>query len=217
MHGGGFVGGDKKSDDAIFYENIGVWAARSGFVGINMTYRLAPADAWPAAKDDLVRVIDWIQARGAENGGDPNRIILMGHSAGATHVATYLADPACRSSHGARVKSAVLVSGSYDIGGPQISEGQAAYFGDRQELYETRSPLAGLSGVDIPLLIAAAELDPPAFHDHALRLAAARQVQKSQLTRVLYLKGHNHFSTMLHFNLKDQSELEEAIASLSGL
>jgi len=213
MHGGGFVAGDKKTDDAIFYENIGVWAARHGLVGVNMTYRLAPDHAWPSAKEDLARVVEWLQAHGAEHGGDPERIILMGHSAGATHVATYLADAACRPSNGAQIRAAVLVSGSYDIGGPQISEGQVAYFGDREELYPSRSPLEGLAKSPLPLLVGVAERDPPAFHDHALRLTAARQAQ-SQPTRLLYLRGHNHFSPMLHFNLRDEGELERMIPSL---
>ncbi len=39
VHGGGFVGGDKRRPGSPFYDNIAVWAARNGLVGINMTYR----------------------------------------------------------------------------------------------------------------------------------------------------------------------------------
>lgn len=80
VHGGGFTGGDKTSDDGLFYDNIGIWAARNGFVGVNITYRLAPECPWPAAKEDLAAAIGWVNANIAGRGGDPARIILMGHS-----------------------------------------------------------------------------------------------------------------------------------------
>ena len=50
VHGGGFVQGDKGAPDAPFYNNVGLWAARSGCIGVTMTYRLAPAAPWPAGR-----------------------------------------------------------------------------------------------------------------------------------------------------------------------
>ncbi len=212
VHGGGFTGGDKTSDDGIFYDNIGIWAARNGFVGVNITYRLAPEYPWPAAKEDLAAAVGWVSANIAGRGGDPARIVLMGHSAGATHVATYIADPDARGL--THIQCAVLVSGIYHLEGPQISKGQIAYFGDRSDRYAERSPLAGLARSPVPLLVGVAELDPPAFHEHALRLLSARQAQTAAGTRLLFLAGHNHFSPMLHFNLKDGDELEAALTAL---
>jgi triacylglycerol lipase len=63
---------------------------RNGMVGVNMTYRLAPQAKWPAAQEDIGSAIAWIKANAAAQGGDPNRIYLMGHSAGASHVANYM-------------------------------------------------------------------------------------------------------------------------------
>ena len=42
IHGGGFVAGNKRAPGSPFYDNIMLWAVKSGFVGVNATYRLAP-------------------------------------------------------------------------------------------------------------------------------------------------------------------------------
>jgi carboxylesterase type B len=69
------------------------WAAKSGYVGVNVTYRLAPANAWPAAQQDLGAALAWVRAHVATRGGDPARVFLVGHSAGGAHVAQYLGHP----------------------------------------------------------------------------------------------------------------------------
>ena len=48
VHGGAFVGGNKRLPNSPFYDNIMLWAVKNGFVGVNTTYRLAPASPWPA-------------------------------------------------------------------------------------------------------------------------------------------------------------------------
>jgi triacylglycerol lipase len=87
IHGGAFVGGNKRTPGSPFYDNIMLWAVRSGFVGVNATYRLAPQSPWPAAAEDLASVVQLVHDKIAEHGGDPARIYLMGQSAGAVHVA----------------------------------------------------------------------------------------------------------------------------------
>ena len=48
VHGGGFTGGNKSTPGSPFYDNVPLWAARNGLVGVNITYRLAPQHPWPA-------------------------------------------------------------------------------------------------------------------------------------------------------------------------
>jgi acetyl esterase/lipase len=64
-----------------------LFAARHGMVGVNVEYRLAPQFPWPAGNEDLAAAVQLVAAKASELGADPNRIYLMGHSAGATHVA----------------------------------------------------------------------------------------------------------------------------------
>jgi acetyl esterase/lipase len=109
--GGGFVAGDKDNAGLPFYRHIGRWAADRGLVAVTMNYRLAPQHQWPAGAEDIADAVAWVRANIAEHGGDPERIVLAGHSAGAAHVAGYLAG------HGGRrpeVAAAALLSGNYD-------------------------------------------------------------------------------------------------------
>ncbi|MFM7001966.1 MAG: alpha/beta hydrolase, partial [Limnohabitans sp.] len=91
VHGGAFMRGERRTGDSPFYDNIMLWAVRQGMVGVNMTYRLAPANPWPAAQQDIQSALKWVRENIAASGGNPQRIILMGHSAGAAHVAQYVA------------------------------------------------------------------------------------------------------------------------------
>src|SRR5215813_8565632 len=78
--GGGFVGGDKRSEDA-FYANIGAYFAERGFVVLIMNYRLAPDHPWPAGGEDVGHVVAWATEHASAHGGDPGRIALFGQSA----------------------------------------------------------------------------------------------------------------------------------------
>jgi acetyl esterase/lipase len=78
VHGGGFVRGDRRSDDHPFEAHIGHWAASHGFVGVVPSYRLAPDHRFPAGGEDVLGAFDWIRAHIADLGGDPDRVILAG-------------------------------------------------------------------------------------------------------------------------------------------
>ena len=86
VHGGGFVLGDKCTDG---WANaaVGRMAATQGWLGAVMNYRLAPDHGWPAGGEDVLAALDWLTAAALRFGGDPQRIVLMGTSAGAVHVA----------------------------------------------------------------------------------------------------------------------------------
>src|ERR1700712_5445778 len=82
FHGGGFVRGDKRQR-----ANIGAWGASQGFVTVLPNYRLAPECRWPSGAEDVVGVWAWLRAHAQNLGGDVERIVLAGESAGAAHVA----------------------------------------------------------------------------------------------------------------------------------
>ena len=87
VHGGGFVMGDKHTEGSPFYSNVGEFAARMGWLGVPMTYRLAPAHKFPSGPEDLAAAVGWLRDNVAQYGGDPDKIVLSGQSAGAAHVA----------------------------------------------------------------------------------------------------------------------------------
>jgi acetyl esterase/lipase len=79
IHGGNWNSGSK---DAILYKAIGRRLARQGFVGVVMSYRLAPQVQVPQQAEDCARALAWAVAHIGEYGGDPAHLVLMGHSAG---------------------------------------------------------------------------------------------------------------------------------------
>ena len=94
VHGGGFTGGNKATPGSPFYDNVPLWAARNGLVGVNMTYRLAPqASVAGRAGGCRRRAALGRPTIFRRYGGDPSKIVLFGHSAGATHAGTYAAMP----------------------------------------------------------------------------------------------------------------------------
>jgi acetyl esterase/lipase len=204
VHGGGFTRGNKRGPDGSpFYDNIMLWAVKNGFVGVNMTYRLAPQSPWPAAAEDLAAVVRWVSDNVVARGGDPARIYLMGHSAGAVHVASYVSHPEFHKVSGGGLAGAILVSGIYDLTGATAGEPEKAYFGTDPSLYAERSSLRGLQATKLPLMIASAELDPPPFHRQfdLLKEAACKAARGCPLA--VMLPQHSHMSEVYSINTAD--------------
>ena len=137
VHGGGFTTGNKLSPSSTaFYDNIMLWAAKNGFVGVNMTYRLAPASPWPAGAEDIGAAVQWVADNIAARGGDAARIFLIGHSAGASHVAGYVSHPQFYKVKNGGLAGAIMVSGIYDLATwPVGGAAETAYYGPDTSLY----------------------------------------------------------------------------------
>jgi hypothetical protein len=191
VHGGGFVGGDKHVPGTPMYDHIGAWAVRNGWVGVTITYRLAPQHTWPSGAQDVAAAAAWVRGNIAAYGGDPSRIVLAGHSAGAVHVASYLAGHGGGTLDG--VKGAGLLSGFYRIpDGDQRGELELIYFGDKPSAEV--SALPGLLAAEVPLIFAVAERDPQFIQAQAAGLVAAWFAKKGTVPQVIWSEGHNHIS-----------------------
>jgi acetyl esterase/lipase len=201
VHGGGFARGSKHTDGTPFYDNIGVWAAGYGLVGVTMNYRLAPDSTWPSGIEDVGAAVAWLRANIASYGGDPSKIFLWGHSAGAAHVADYVADAATKG-RDAAVAGAILTSGFYDLG-KEVSVWKV-YYGEDVSRYPERSSLPGLVKTTMPLLVTDAELDPDIFQEETEKLVAARAAAGKPVTRA-HLKAHSHISETYAIGTADRS------------
>lgn len=211
VHGGAFTGGNKRTPDSPFYDNIMLWAAKSGFVGVNMTYRLAPKWPWPAAAEDIASAVQWVAANAAPNGGDPARIFLMGHSAGAVHVASYVAHPELHKLKGGGLAGAILVSGIYDLTVSPLGDQEMAYFGTDPSRFAERSALAGLQASPLPLMIASAELDPPRFVEQFNLLKQAACKRSAGCAHAVMLAQHSHMSEVYAVNTEDDRLTREIL------
>jgi triacylglycerol lipase len=194
VHGGGFIMGDKRSEQGPFYRNVGDYAARQGWIGVVPTYPLAPDDPWPAGPEALKRVVEWIGANVAEYGGDPERIVLSGQSAGAVHVASYVAHPAYHAVPGGGVRGAVLMSGLYDTTVGEANDNHRAYYGTDAARYAEANCLPGLLSTQTPLCFTVSEFDPPMFQAEAARTVGAWGEAKGGFPEMHYLVGHNHLT-----------------------
>jgi triacylglycerol lipase len=194
VHGGGFIMGDKRSEQGPFYRNVGDYAARQGWIGVVPTYPLAPDHPWPAGPEALKRVVEWIGANVAEYGGDPERIVLSGQSAGAVHVASYVAHPAYHAVPGGGIRGAVLMSGLYDTTVGEPNDNHRAYYGTDAAQYAEANCLPGLLSTQTPLCFTVSEFDPPMFQAEAARTVGAWGEAKGGFPEMHYLVGHNHLT-----------------------
>ena len=214
IHGGGFVAGDKYTPGSPFYDNIGTWAVLHGMVGINITYRLAPKHKWPAGIEDLAAVTSWIQENAELNGIDVERIYFMGQSAGAAHVASYIAHPEFYQPAGHGLAGAILLSGLYDFALLAPDGYLGAYIGRDTSVYAERSSVKGLVQDNVPMMFSLAEHEPDFFEKQALVALTAIRDRDNKMPRFVHLKGHNHLSTVMNFGLADDLlglEIEEFI------
>jgi acetyl esterase/lipase len=193
VHGGGFVMGDKSSPGSPFFDNFGQWAAQQGWVGVTMTYRLAPVHRWPSGPEDMARAVSWLREHIASYGGDPQKIFLVGQSAGAAHVGAYVAH--ARFHPGAvGIAGAVLISGVLNVSSQPANPYNAAYFGGSEAAAAEAASIDGLVATSVPLLFTVSEFDPRDFQDQAAQLAGAWHKRKASYPPMVYLAGHNHIS-----------------------
>lgn len=190
--GGGYTGGDKRADNVMF-GNIGSYFARRGMLGITMNYRLAPEVSWPAGAQDVDAAVTWVKANAAAYGADTGRIIVFGHSAGASHAASFLFDPDLRGD--TKVTGAVLVSGaSYMLRKGKVLGNSRLYFGEDESLYERRSATRHVPGTNVPVMLAVAEFDLDDLVAPTLEIALELNSRDGRCPPLMRLDGHNHFS-----------------------
>jgi acetyl esterase/lipase len=200
VHGGGFVAGDKHVPGTPMYDHIGAWAVRNGWVGVTITYRLAPEHTWPAGAQDVAAAVAWVRDNIAAYGGDPDRIVVAGHSAGCVHVASYVVGQGGGSLDG--VRGAGLLSGFYVIpDGDERGEIEIPYYGDLPSA--DVSTLGGLLETEIPLIFAVAQCDPPFSHSQVAGLTAAWFARHAAVPQVVWSEGHNHISQIGSIGVDD--------------
>jgi acetyl esterase/lipase len=86
IHGGAWTFGDKREQGRPMLHEF----VERGWIAVVCNYRLAPRFPWPAQVEDVTRTLGWIKKNIANHGGDPERIVVAGGSAGG-HLASLLA------------------------------------------------------------------------------------------------------------------------------
>ena len=146
-----FYGGSWRNGERGQYRFVGQRLAESGVLAIVADYRTFPRAAFPGFVEDAAAAVAWAQAHAAGYGGDPQRLYVAGHSAGAQIAALVGLDARYLAPHGMKPRDlagVIGLSGPYDfeIGGYEDVFGPEAQWPQAQ-------PIRFVDGDEPPFLL----------------------------------------------------------------
>jgi acetyl esterase/lipase len=198
VHGGGWSSGDKAQ-----FGWLGDQLSQKGLVLALMNYQLSPAVQHPTHAQDVARAVAWLVRNGARYGGDPSRIYLVGHSAGA-HLASLVAlDPTYLAAENVKpsvVRGVVGIAGAaYDLdvhyAATPLASIFAPAFGPDPTRWSKAAPLRYVRKGAPPFLIVHGLNDGqvPAAAAQTFAVALQREGVPAELH---LLPGQDHFSVL---------------------
>lgn len=161
VHGGGWRRGDKAGAEGA---SVLSTFLREGWLVAALNYRLAPAAQFPAYPQDVAAGIAWVHQHAAEYGGDPTRLVLIGHSAGAHLVALVGTDGSYLRKHGLALSDLAAVvpvdTEAYDLPrlaarlGDRLPAPWGTAFGQDEAVWRAASPTTHVApGTGIPPML----------------------------------------------------------------
>jgi acetyl esterase/lipase len=191
IYGGSWANGAKES-----YAFVGDALAQRGFVTVIADYRLVPEVRFPVFIEDGAAALRFVRDNIARFGGDPRRIHLMGHSAGAYNAMMLTLDRSYLASAGLSpgiIRSAVGLSGPYDFLPLDIDVTKAA-FGKARDLAQTQ-PINFARADAPPILLATGADDTTVLPRNSERLAAALRRSGARSVTLKIYPGLGHAGT----------------------
>jgi acetyl esterase/lipase len=165
LYGGSWQEGERQG-----YAFAARGLADAGFLVAVPDYRLVPEVRFPAFLEDAAAAVRWVRANAARLGGDAERIVLVGHSAGAYNAAMLAVDERWLGRDRRAVRGLVGLAGPYDFLPLDIPVTIAAF---GQELDAARTqPINFASRGDPPALLLHGALDTTAYPRNSERLAS---------------------------------------------
>lgn len=193
FYGGGWNSGERGS-----YGFAARALVREGFVVVVPDYRLVPKAHWPDYLKDGAEAVAWVHDHIASLGGDPGRIALMGHSAGAYNAAMLALDPQWLRGAGsdpAVIRGVAGLAGPYDFL-PLEKGGSAERAMGKVRPIERTQPIAFVRGDAPPLWLATGDADTVVRPRNSQNLAAAVERAGGSATLRLY-PGMGHMGIVM--------------------
>ena len=194
-----FYGGSWTSGERAYYRFVGQALAQRGMLVLIPDYRKAPAHPFPAFMLDAAKATAWSRAHAKEFGGDPARIYLMGHSAGA-HIAALLAtDGRFLGKHGMKPRDlagVIGLAGPYDflpLTEPAVMQALGPASG-----WPQTQPVNFVDGDEPPFLLLQGDRDTRVDPANSQRLAA-RLRDRGDTVTVTMVPGVGHLGLVNGF------------------
>ncbi|MDO9336273.1 MAG: alpha/beta hydrolase [Caulobacter sp.] len=195
VYGGGWSSGSRKE-----YQWAGKMLAAQGFVTIVADYRLTPEVSFPGFVEDVASAVRWAVDHTPDHGGDPSRIVLVGHSAGAYNAAMVALDPRYLKAVGVdrkRIKAFAGLAGPYyfpTLDGPILSRTFAG--APDNKVYQT----IDYAGPGSPAaFLVAGDADKTVRPRNTERLAEALRKEGVEVESHLY-PGQSHADVLLNLS-----------------
>lgn len=187
-----FYGGGWETGRRERYRFVANALTRENFVAVVPDYRVYPDAVFPGFIVDAAKAVRWTKDHIAHFGGDPRRIFVMGHSAGA-HIAAMLAlDAQYLKSVGmtrAELRGMIGLAGPYTIL-PLAPERREIIFGPERERWRAQ-PINFVDGRNPPMLLLTGAEDTTVPPSDTHRLAAEIQTHHGPVTVIEYARtGH---------------------------
>lgn len=163
-----FHGGYWRSGDKANFAYLGAALAAIGITTAIANYELCPASDLDAVVASALAAFDWFTRNIAAQGGDPTRLTLSGHSAGAHLCAAILAGASLPP--GARLLGVTLVSGAFDPR-PAVHAGVNAEIGLTPEIAARHNLEAAPQVLRCPVDVLVGGDEPPEWIDLSVRYA----------------------------------------------
>jgi len=182
VHGGGWTSGSKDE-----YRFVAAALTSRGVVAVLPNYRLYPQVKFPAFVDDVAQAVLWTHVHAAEYGGDPNRIYLMGHSAGAQITALVAFDAKYLAHAGGDqswIKGFIGLAGPYDFL-PFKEEYLRDIFGPESQ-YPQSQPVNYVDDHAPPALLIHGEADHTVWPSNSKSLTAKLRLRNVQVVERYY-------------------------------
>ena len=191
IYGGGWNRGERAD-----YQFVGRALAARGFIVVIADYRLVPEVAYPAFLEDSANALRWVQDNIANYGGDPSRLFLAGHSAGAYNAVMLALDPSFLREYGVTmpILGVAALSGPYDFYPFEYDEVRNA-FGSASNPEGTQ-PINLVTASAPPMYLASGTSDPIVRVQNTEHFAQTLRDQGVWVT-TQYYEGFGHMEPVI--------------------
>ena len=195
LYGGGWRSGDRAE-----YVFVAAALARRGFLVFVPDYRLWPEVQYPGFIDDTARAVAYVKSAAPSWGGDPARLFIVGHSAGAYMAEMLALDPHWLELAGMSPRD---LAGVVSIAGPAdflpiTGEDTKEVFGAHRNDPATQ-PINHVDGHNPPLLLLHGDADETVYLRNSTALAARIRAAGGPVELKIY-PGVGHIGIVLGFS-----------------